>query len=75
MTANLDYMDEVQKKNAASTKTTVAEVTKEKNAYEQLLETIEKHLPEKFNRYFEPFIGGGALLMKLQPKIAFINDS
>ena len=40
----------------------------------QLLETIEKHLPEKFNRYFEPFIGGGALLFKIQPKSFSIND-
>lgn len=41
----------------------------------QLLETIEKHLPEKFNRYFEPFVGGGALLFKIQPKSFSINDS
>lgn len=41
----------------------------------QLLEAIETHLPETFNRYFEPFIGGGALLFKLQPKAFSINDS
>lgn len=41
----------------------------------QLLETIDKHLPEKFNRYFEPFVGSGALLFKLQPKTFSINDS
>lgn len=41
----------------------------------QLLEVIESHLPEKFNRYFEPFVGGGALLFKLQPKSFSINDS
>ena len=41
----------------------------------QLLEVIESHLPEKFNRYFEPFVGGGALLFKLQPKAFSINDS
>lgn len=40
----------------------------------QLLETIEKHLPDYFNRYFEPFVGGGALLFKLQPKSFSIND-
>lgn len=40
----------------------------------QLLEAISKHLPEKFNRYFEPFVGGGALLFKLQPKSFSIND-
>ena len=41
----------------------------------QLLEVIESHLPETFNRYFEPFVGGGALLFKIQPKAFSINDS
>ncbi len=41
----------------------------------QLLEVITSHLPEKYNRYFEPFIGGGALLFKLQPDDFIINDS
>lgn len=41
----------------------------------QILDVIEKHLPEKFNRYFEPFVGGGALLFKIQPKAFSINDS
>lgn len=41
LTANLDYMNKVEQEKTAGTKTTVAEVTKEKNAYEQLLETIK----------------------------------
>lgn len=41
----------------------------------QLLDAIISHLPETFNRYFEPFVGGGALLFKLQPKAFSINDS
>ena len=40
----------------------------------QLLDVIVSHLPETFNRYFEPFVGGGALLFKLQPKAFSIND-
>lgn len=40
----------------------------------QLLETILKHTPKQFNRYFEPFLGGGALLFKLQPDSFSIND-
>ncbi len=41
----------------------------------QLLDIIEKHLPASFNRYFEPFIGGGALFFKLKPEVFSINDS
>jgi len=42
----------------------------------QLISTIvANHLPNKYNRYYEPFIGGGALVFALQPKKAVINDS
>lgn len=40
----------------------------------QLIDTIKKHLPEKYNRYFEPFVGGGALFLELKPKTFSIND-
>jgi DNA adenine methylase len=40
----------------------------------QLLERLEDRMPEEYNRYFEPFIGGGALLFDIQPKDAIIND-
>jgi DNA adenine methylase len=39
----------------------------------QLLPELKKYIPE-FNRYYEPFVGAGALLFELQPKIAIIND-
>lgn len=41
----------------------------------QLLNEIEKHIPKQFSRYYEPFIGGGAVLFHVQPKNAVINDS
>lgn len=39
----------------------------------QLLHEIVPRLP-KYSRYFEPFIGGGALFFHLQPKNAYITD-
>lgn len=41
----------------------------------QLIKEIESHIPKQFSRYYEPFIGGGAILFHLQPKNAVINDS
>lgn len=40
----------------------------------QLLEPIKQRLPEKYKRYYEPFVGGGALVFELQPEHAVIND-
>lgn len=40
----------------------------------QLLSAITPLLPEELGTYYEPFIGGGALLFHLQPKTAVIND-
>ncbi len=40
----------------------------------QLLSQIKPHIPKQFKRYFEPFVGGGALLFDLKPQRAVIND-
>ena len=40
----------------------------------QLLSQIKERMPEKYNNYFEPFVGGGAVTFELLPENALIND-
>lgn len=40
----------------------------------QLLDTIHKLLPSQYNNYFEPFLGGGAVLLDLNSDAAIVND-
>ncbi len=40
----------------------------------QILPTISKIIPKNITTYYEPFVGGGALLFYLQPSKAIIND-
>ena len=41
----------------------------------KLLGVIRTKLPVTFSTYFEPFVGGGALLFDIQPQKAVINDA
>lgn len=52
----------------------VAPVVKWVGGKRQLLPEIKKYSPKKYNTYFEPFVGGGAVLFELQPKNAIVND-
>lgn len=40
----------------------------------QLMPEIKALLPKQYSTYYEPFVGGGAVLFSVQPKKAVIND-
>ena len=40
----------------------------------QIIDKLKEYVPEEFDIYYEPFVGGGALLFELSPKKAVIND-
>lgn len=52
----------------------VAPVVKWVGGKRQLLDDLTPLFPKRVTSYCEPFLGGGAVLFKLQPNIAYIND-
>ena len=40
----------------------------------QIIDKLKNYVPDEYNTYYEPFVGGRALLFELSPKIAVIND-
>ncbi|WP_284928730.1 DpnII family type II restriction endonuclease [Candidatus Phytoplasma sp. AldY-WA1] len=55
-------------------KTTLKPFVKWIGGKTQLLSFLDIVVPSKFNIYYEPFLGGGALFLHLQPKKAILND-
>lgn len=41
----------------------------------QLVRELKKKMPEEYGKYFEPFVGAGALFFYLGPEKAVINDA
>ncbi len=41
----------------------------------QLISQMEKFFPKNYNKYIEPFIGGGAIFFHLLPKNSIISDN
>ncbi len=60
----LQYIDKVK----------ASPVVKWAGGKRQLLSELTQRLPNSYNRYFEPFIGGGALFFELAPQDAYISD-
>lgn len=52
----------------------VAPVVKWAGGKRQILDVLQPLLPRRITCYCEPFVGGGAMLFRLQPRRAIIND-
>lgn len=55
-------------------RSTLQPFTKWTGGKRQLLPIIKSLMPDNYNNYFEPFVGGGALFFDLSPNKAVIND-
>ena len=61
-------------KSVLNGKQSLQPFTKWTGGKRQLLPVIKSLMPDSYGRYFEPFVGGGALFFELTPENAIIND-
>ena len=52
----------------------VAPVVKWVGGKRQIIDEVAKYVPKRFGTYYEPFVGGGAVLFELQPPRAVVGD-
>lgn len=55
-------------------KSSIAPFIKWAGGKRQLLPQIRERMPDKYNRFYEPFVGGGAVTFDILPSNAVIND-
>lgn len=65
---------EHQEEDIAMNHATITPFVKWAGGKRQLLAQIRERMPEQYNRYYEPFVGGGAVTFDLLPANALIND-
>lgn len=70
-----EHMDRLAKRAAAPLSAQPRPFVRWAGSKRGLLTHILPHLPKQYGRYFEPFLGSGALYFLLEPESAFINDS
>ncbi len=65
----------MQRRGIKMSNSSVAPFVKWAGGKRQLLSQIKERMPEKkYNDYYEPFVGGGAVIFDLLPTSALIND-
>ena len=74
MHSNCDRIQVIWYNSDMENKSKLQPFTKWTGGKRQLLPVIKSLMPDTYNGYFEPFIGGGALFFDLAPEKAVIND-
>src|SRR6266446_5529387 len=58
----------------STTKFPIDSILRWAGSKKKLLSTLRGYIPEQFGRYFEPFVGSGALFFSLSPSDAVLGD-